>query len=204
MLWLHGKAGSCKTVLCSAIIDNINDRFANQLDRTLIYFYFSFADTAKQKYKDLLLSLIAQLLREGADCEVLRSAYDGNQMHVSVLEPILCAMLETRGAVHIVIDALDECPEESCTREEMLDGIQALHDRCPTVRLLLTSRKEADISERMDEMSASISSIPTQKVNQDVRTYVAREISRDRKLKKLDTVIKLEIESTICAKADGM
>lgn len=204
LLWLHGKAGCCKTVLCSAIIDDVVEHFAKRKERMLLYFYFSFADAAKQDYQALLLSLIAQLLQQGADCEALEAVHSRNQRHARALEPVFWELFAGLSVVHVVVDGLDESPEENGTRQEVLDGVQALHDRCANARLLFTSRKEPDIDEYMVDMGASIVPIRDHNVDQDVKTYVSREISRHRKLSKLDKAVRSEIESILSAKAGGM
>lgn len=56
----------------------------------------------------------------------------------------------------------------------------------------------------MVEMGASIAPIQDHNVDQDVKTYVSREISRHRKLSKLKAAVRSEIELTLSAKAGGM
>lgn len=100
-------------MLCSAIIDDVVEQFVARGDRMLLYFYFSFADAAKQDYQALLLSLIAQLLQQGADCEALEATYNKNQKHVRAIEHVLWMLLAGQNVVHIVVDGLNESPEET-------------------------------------------------------------------------------------------
>jgi hypothetical protein len=58
LLWLHGKAGCCKTVLCSTIIVEVLGKISGQHNTAFAYFYFSFSDERKQSYADMLLSLV--------------------------------------------------------------------------------------------------------------------------------------------------
>ncbi|KXT00333.1 hypothetical protein AC578_5862 [Pseudocercospora eumusae] len=62
ILWLHGKAGCCKTILCSMLVEDIARHVSDKDSTALAYFYFSFRDVAKQSYQAWLLSTISQLL----------------------------------------------------------------------------------------------------------------------------------------------
>ncbi|EME82037.1 uncharacterized protein MYCFIDRAFT_197276 [Pseudocercospora fijiensis CIRAD86] len=62
ILWLHGKAGCCKTTLCSMVIEHISRHLSGKQGIGFAYFYFSFRDVAKQSYQAWLLSTISQLL----------------------------------------------------------------------------------------------------------------------------------------------
>ncbi|KAF2637645.1 hypothetical protein P280DRAFT_357966, partial [Massarina eburnea CBS 473.64] len=111
-LWLHGKAGCCKTVLCSIIIKNISAKLPSLGDAVLSYFYFSFANNAKQSYASLLLSMVTQLSRKRPIHPTLTAAYDEsqpNRPNVSTLEGILIALVRRVKISYLVIDALDEC-----------------------------------------------------------------------------------------------
>ncbi|KAI0293479.1 hypothetical protein B0F90DRAFT_1399013 [Multifurca ochricompacta] len=60
LLWIHGKPGSGKSILCSTIIHEIE-----QLQETgaalMAYFYFDFKDIGKQDVRSLLSSILIQL-----------------------------------------------------------------------------------------------------------------------------------------------
>ncbi|KAI9434804.1 hypothetical protein H4582DRAFT_2100757, partial [Lactarius indigo] len=57
LLWVHGKLGSGKSILCSAIINDI-DALNKAGLASMAYFYFDFRDVAKQSRRDLLRSLL--------------------------------------------------------------------------------------------------------------------------------------------------
>jgi len=56
-LWIHGKPGSGKSVLCSSIIQDIMT-LCDAGSTCMAYFYFDFRDIDKQKLRDLLPSLL--------------------------------------------------------------------------------------------------------------------------------------------------
>jgi len=60
-LWLCGKAGSGKTVLCSTVIDDVRAYCESGGNAMLAMFFFTFSDDRKQSYEDLLCSLVAQV-----------------------------------------------------------------------------------------------------------------------------------------------
>ncbi|KAH9022696.1 hypothetical protein EDB85DRAFT_1895136 [Lactarius pseudohatsudake] len=67
LLWVHGKPGSGKSILCSAIIQDITALREGGL-ASMGYFYFDFRDTDKQNLHNLLPSLLTQLSARSDDC----------------------------------------------------------------------------------------------------------------------------------------
>ncbi|KAH9988610.1 hypothetical protein BJV77DRAFT_732029 [Russula vinacea] len=59
-LWVHGKPGSGKSILCSSIIQDIT-ALCDGGRASMAYFYFDFKDIDKQKLSNLLPSLLIQL-----------------------------------------------------------------------------------------------------------------------------------------------
>ncbi|KAI0271929.1 hypothetical protein BGY98DRAFT_1179309, partial [Russula aff. rugulosa BPL654] len=67
LLWIHGKPGSGKSVLCSGIIEDImTQREAGSAIVT--YFYCDFRDEDKQNCRNLVLSIISQLCAQSSLC----------------------------------------------------------------------------------------------------------------------------------------
>ena len=113
----------------------------------LAYFYFDFKDAEKQDSRALLSSLLVQLSNQSDQfCDVLHKLYlehqDGSQQpnNASLLQ-CLKSMIAFAGPepVYLVIDALDECPNDSgipSSREKVLKIVKALVDlRYPNLRL---------------------------------------------------------------------
>ncbi|KAI0259982.1 hypothetical protein BC834DRAFT_586654 [Gloeopeniophorella convolvens] len=59
-LWIMGKPGSGKTILCSRIIDELESLRKMGLG-VVAYFYYDFQNMATQNYRSLLCSLVHQL-----------------------------------------------------------------------------------------------------------------------------------------------
>jgi len=77
-LWVHGKPGSGKSVLCSSIIQDITT-LSDAGCACMAYFYFNFQDIDKQKLGDLLPSLLFQLSVRSDPCrDVLLRLYSAH------------------------------------------------------------------------------------------------------------------------------
>src|ERR1700761_19530 len=130
----------------------------------LAYFYFDFKDTTKQNFRALLSSILVQLSNQSDQlCDVLRGLYsehqDGSQQpnNASLLR-CLKGMLTIAGPgpIYLVIDALDECPNDSgipSSRETVLKTVKELVDlRHPNLHLCVTSRPEYDIRTTLEPL----------------------------------------------------
>ncbi|KAI0269097.1 hypothetical protein BGY98DRAFT_307744 [Russula aff. rugulosa BPL654] len=161
LLWLHGKPGSGKSVLCSAIIQDIIALRTDGLV-SMAYFYFDFRDIDKQNRRDLLPSLLAQLSDQShRHCDILDNLYlkhGSGAQKPSEDELIQCLKdmltLPDQQPVYLIIDALDECPDTSglpSPREQVLDVVRELVQlSSPNLRLCVTSRPEIDIRRALE------------------------------------------------------
>ncbi|CAN9401069.1 unnamed protein product [Alternaria sp. RS040] len=205
LLWLHGKAGCCKTILCSTVIEDMFSRVSSQDNVAFAYFYFSFSDAQKQNYTGVLLSMVAQLSRKRSVHPLLSAAYSqapSQKPSSEVLEHILLALLEEYKTSYLVVDALDECSEEQ--REKTLEGFRRITQFLPKIRFLMTSRKEADIEDFLLSWPVTRLAIDEECVNKDIDLYVKNALGADRKLVKLPSTTKKEIEDEFRKKSDGM
>ncbi|KAH9062304.1 hypothetical protein EDB87DRAFT_336071 [Lactarius vividus] len=76
LLWIHGKPGSGKSILCSAIIQNIIT-LSDAGSASIAYFYFDFRNIDKRSLRNLLPSLLVQLSAgSNAFCDVLARLYE--------------------------------------------------------------------------------------------------------------------------------
>jgi hypothetical protein len=111
-LWLHGKAGCGKSVLCSTIIEDLKLHCRSDMDSVLAFFYFSFSDLNNQSYRSLLASLVFQLCTDQPSYERLKEALDDTkQASVEILEKVLLFQITQHCHLTVVLDALDELPE---------------------------------------------------------------------------------------------
>ena len=109
---------------------------------------------------------------------------------------------------YIIVDALDECQIDR--REHLFTLIlDRLLTHPGSYNILFTSRREADIEQRMSEHAATAvkhHNIPilTGDVDADVRLHVGRYISGHRTMKDWSKELKTEIEDAIGGGAQGM
>ncbi|KAH9055238.1 hypothetical protein EDB87DRAFT_1341233 [Lactarius vividus] len=156
LLWIYGKPGSGKSILCSTIIRDIAG--LREVGPALMaYFYFDFRDLDKQHRRNLLPSLLIQLSAQSRPCcdilSCLYSEHDNGEQKPSDSVMIHCLkdMLTTLNPqpVYIILDALDECPNWPgipSPREQVLALVRDLVDlRLPHLHICITSRPEFDI-----------------------------------------------------------
>jgi hypothetical protein len=206
-LWLYGKAGCGKTILSSTVIEDLRLHFRDAVNAGLGIFYFTFSDNRKQSFESLLCSLVAQLGWKEPARSTLQQAYDKPNRSLpgpEALEEILLSSIAQYDDVFLALDALDECPEGEDVRQHMLDGLERLSEKAPNLRIFATSRDLQSIEECMHTLEAVVVSISTRPVDADIRRYVLSELSRDRKLSRLDEPTKVLIMKTFAEKADGM
>ncbi|KAH9980865.1 hypothetical protein BGW80DRAFT_1198993 [Lactifluus volemus] len=156
LLWINGKPGSGKSILCSSIIENIKDMSNHRLG-SICYFYFDYKDTSKRDIRGLLSSLLVQLCDQshhfwGLLSRLYNMHNDGTEQPTE--EKLMKCLkdmlnLDERLPVYIIIDALDECPNTPPTSSPRGKVMNLLEDLVKShfsrVHILVTSRDEHDI-----------------------------------------------------------
>ena len=181
----------------------------------LAYFYFDFKDAEKQDSRALLSSLLVQLSNQSDQfCDVLHGLYSEHQHgsqqpnHASLLR-CLKDMLASSGPVYLVLDALDECPNDSgmpTSREQVLSTVKELVElRQPNLRLCVTSRPEYDIRITLGPLVTHQVSLHDEcGQKQDINDYITSVVHSDGKMKKWRDAEKDMVVEKLTAKADGM
>ncbi|KAH9014779.1 hypothetical protein EDB84DRAFT_1635584 [Lactarius hengduanensis] len=218
LLWIHGKPGSGKSILCSAIIKDIMALREAGL-ASMAYFYFDFKDTDKQNLRNLLPSLLTQLsARSDSCCDILSHVYkahDDGAHKPSTSTLIACLkemlMIPGQGPIYIILDALDECPNTSGippARKQVLNLIKDLVGlRLSHLHICLTSRPEIDIRAALEPLAlhpVSIHEASGQK--KDIEDYIRSVVYADsdmamRRWRDKDKELVIE---TLTDRADGM
>lgn len=207
LLWLYGIPGCGKTILSSTIIQYLLNHCHQRPRSAVLYFYFDFNESGKQRHENMIRSLITQLfVCQKSTSDVLDSLHSrGRQPTSKELLTTFHSMMTTFNEVFVIIDALDECTE----RTELLSDIgeimswQDIH-----LHVLVTSRREVDIEESLEALCGKETRICIQSalVNADIRTYVYDRLSEDRRFKRWRNQPKAqqEIETELMEKANGM
>ena len=111
--------------------------------------------------------------------------------------------------IYIVMDALDECPNDSgipSSREKVLELVRDLVElRHPNLRLCITSRPEFDIRSTLEPLATQQLSLHDEGgQKQDIVDYVTFVVGSDRKMKRWRDDEKNMVIEKLTDKADGM
>ncbi|KAH9166014.1 hypothetical protein EDB89DRAFT_1857780, partial [Lactarius sanguifluus] len=218
--WFFQGAGSGKSILCSAIIQDIMALTLREAGlASMAYFYFDFRDTDKQHLRNLLPSLLTQLSTRSENCcDVLSRIYKthddgarkpGTSTLIACLKEMLT--LPGQGPIYIILDALDECPNISGippARKQVLDLLKDLVGlQLPNLHICITSRPEIDIRSALEPLAFHPVSIHEQSgQKKDIEDYIRSVAYADsdtamRRWRDKDKELVIE---TLTDKADGM
>ena len=168
----------------STIIHSCMSQCARDADnRFTAFYFFSFADTAKQTSMSLMKSLIYQML--GHVKEVpgllrgLYSSFENREPPKPDLLVIMKALISEFQDVFIIVDALDESTERE-NSAKILGQIREWNMK--GTHILVTSRDEPDLRQELKPLADKL--VPAQNpfVDLDIAWYVARRLQNDKKL----------------------
>ena len=165
----------------------------------------------------MLSSLLAQLGEQSdAYSAKLSDFYDAHgrgSQNASDNELIDCLkdMLKRPGQpmVHIIIDALDECPKTadlSHPREKVLNLVKELVDlQIPNLRICVTSRPEADIERIVGPLAFRCVSLEGESGQvEDIAKYVENFVNTDSEMREWKDTDKQMVIDALSKKANGM
>ncbi|KAK2757749.1 hypothetical protein CKAH01_16996 [Colletotrichum kahawae] len=216
-LWLHGMMGCGKTILSSAIINDLEGRETDT--QHLLFFYFTFSDDRKRSLDGVIRSLINQLSSKNDAARKqltaifdskYRGAGDPKQASTKSLCEIFKILVEVSGRIWIVLDALDECHLGSTfANEGLLMWLKCIvgqkHDN---LRIIVTSRRDTKIRLVLDDLSPVCHQICLQSsmVNNDIRTLIHTTIKTWTSLKEWEghEEVQKEIADHLIRKAQGI
>ncbi|KAH9055790.1 ankyrin repeat-containing domain protein [Lactarius deliciosus] len=218
LLWIHGKAGSGKSILCSAIVQHlITLRDAGSA--SVAYFYFDFRDVDKKNCRNLVSSLLIQLSSRSKPClDVLSRVYStynygkerpSERTLVTCLKDMLMALSAAQLPTYIILDALDECPNTSgipTPRGHVLGLVTDLVDlRLPNLHICITSRPESDIWTALKPLTSGHFSLHDQAgQKKDISEYVSSVVQSDPQMKRWREDDRKLVIDKLSEKADGM
>jgi hypothetical protein len=188
-----------------SVVINYLERAFKKENVGIAYIYCTYREqnqTAVNLVASLLKQLIQQQLAVSGNILELYRRHRSRQTHppLSEYSRLLQAELRHFSKIFIVIDALDECSEESRIREHFLAEVRKL---LPMIRLLVTSRHIPDI-ERKFEGAARLEICARDK---DIKRYLESRIESQLPLAgyvRTDPTLRSDILTTIVEKAHGM
>jgi hypothetical protein len=196
-----------QTVLFSTVVEDVQSYCESTANTGFAIFHLAFSDEGKQRYHHLLLSLVAQVGYRQPGRTALQQQYEqpNKQMPDSAaLEKIAVSCIASYEKFFLLLDALDESPENDDVRHNLLYRLEILVSRATGLRILATSRERQDIRSCMTSLGATIVPVATQSVETDIEQYVRSDLLRDQRLSRLDSETKTLIERTLTEKAGGM
>ncbi|KAL6716111.1 hypothetical protein ACLMJK_005677 [Lecanora helva] len=211
LLWLYGIPGCGKTVLSATALEDLLELSGQSPKTKVVYFYFDFNDSEKQRHEKMIRSLAWQLCSGSEEAPesfitLYKTCDNGNSQpnHQNLLKSLRQAMVNI-DTVYIVLDALDECNERTHLLEDIRDVFSWDDVR---LHLLATSRRETDIVDSIGSLCKNGGSICIQSsvVDKDIREYVRDQLRTNLRLRKWQNKpeIQREIEETLMERAGGM
>jgi hypothetical protein len=117
--------------------------------------------------------------------------------------------LPVHGPIYLVLDALDECPNNSglpTAREEVLDLVNDLVTlSLPKLHICVTSRPEIDIQTVLEPLTSLRVSLHNQTgQKEDILDYVSSVVHSDKKMGRWREDDRMLVIETLSERADGM
>ena len=200
----------------SAIIEDIRILQKSGL-ASLAFFYCDFREDQKKDQRGLISSLLVQLCEQSDAYSSILSdfhvAHGRGSQHASDSELVGCLkdMLNLKGqsTVHIIIDALDECPITTglpSPRDKVLELVEELVIlQIPNLQICVTSRPEADIVTVLEPLAFRSVSLHSESGQvQDIAEYVRSVIHTNRDMRRWKATDKQLAIDELTKRADGM
>ena len=187
------------------MVDHLQTLFKDQ-DVAIACIYFNYKEQIEQTACNVVASVLKQLLQNqskaSADVQLLYNHHNkqNTRPELGELVKALRSEIKSYSKVFIVVDALDECPEDNGVRQHILTELRSL---AATVNLMFTSRhltaieREFQGAERLD----------VQATDNDIRQYIKGRISREHRLARhirADHTLEDDILNTLVDNAMGM
>jgi len=203
-------------LISSTIIEDI--RTSQKSGRaSLAFFYCDFRDDQKKDLRGLLTSLLVQLGDQSNAYSAILSefyvAHGGGLQLAGDGELVECLKtmlgLSKQPTVHIIIDAIDECPIMTglpSPREEVLELVEELVDlHVSNLRICVTSRPEADVVSVLGRLAfRSVSLHGENGQIQDIAEYIKFKVRTDFKMQAWRTADQELVIEILTERANGM
>ena len=191
------------------MVEDIRAYCEDAANNTYAAFYFSFSDVRKQSYENFLRSLVAQLALVEPGLSRLRQAHKRPNANVPgpyELAEILQLSTRPYDKVFLLLDALDECPEQISGdgRYDVLYFLGRIVETVSNVKIFITSREVPDIRTFVTLVNATEMVAKGHSIDGDIRQYVCTQMSRISRLNRLSERLKTLVADTLAERADGM
>ncbi|KAF7160641.1 hypothetical protein CNMCM6106_008063 [Aspergillus hiratsukae] len=197
LLYLEGKSGSGKTVLCSTAIEEAKTTAEKTGKMAVLYFYCSFHLDASQKLNHLLGALLAQALDVDTRIpDMLETEFKkGTPLTTDYLIDCLSLLRWSERKIFIFVDAMNESDEADEILSVMLRLIKTFTRSYIMVTSTAPVRKNSSILREVMRPSSN---------EGDVQAFVNSQLQVQPTLRRLPPDIKHDISETLMKKANGM
>lgn len=206
-LWCPGIAGGGKTIFASVVMDSLKVAQAKKTDRKsragLACLFIEYERQKEQTVRSLTAAILRQLSEQ---CEALPEPvvslfdeYESSASHIRFEDMALALtnILREFPEVYLIVDALDECAEN--TRRELLAHLSD-QQRKTGLKILATSRPTIDFRKDFgpcEEMEVKADVL-------DVKTVLDLLIDKSDSLVKADEELRHRVTKSIGVAVDGM
>ncbi|KAF7364328.1 ANK-REP-REGION domain-containing protein [Mycena sanguinolenta] len=201
-VWCRGIPGAGKTILSAMVVDHLWKSLDSENTRVAVIF-LNHKETEAQSPTNVLAAIWRQLIFEQPLSPAVEGLYLKHQEKrtrpsLEDIHSTLCSTASAFSHVFIVVDALDEYPED--LRNVLLHRLSLLG---PSVSLMLTSRPHIDIKFAISNFEI----IEIRAAEHDIREYLEGQIRKSQRLSRhvrSAPDIRQALETSIVEGSDGM
>ncbi|KAF7341405.1 HET-domain-containing protein [Mycena venus] len=203
-LWITGPSGVGKTVLSSTVIKKLFcAREKDARAAAVAYFYFDFGEEQKRRVEIMLRCIVLQLSAQSPNpYAALDRQYKLSQGQILPTQQNLMDVLETLlseiGHAYIVLDALDECNNNTLLIQ-LISRLQRWTDS--RLHLLLTSQPHEIFTAAFVDMSQVALKFETTK--SDIRVFVSSQLRSNTNLEHFADRAE-DVSTKVVEKSGGM
>lgn len=203
-LFCPGIPGAGKTITAAIVVDYLCG-MAGCENIGVAYLFCSYKAQADQSPSSLLAALLKQLVQSRPDiaAPVIHIYEHGlkqrSRLSVDEIFAALQSVCSNYTAVHIIVDALDECADRDGARSRLIGKLRELQATAD-VRLMCTSRFIPEITQKF----CSNPWLEVRASEEDVRQFVAGQMPRLPDCIKHDDELRCAVQNKIVEAVDGM
>ncbi|KZL84696.1 ankyrin repeat protein [Colletotrichum incanum] len=205
-LFCPGMPRAGKTVLTSAVVDNLTTRYSADLSIGVAYVYFNFRQQSTQQLEDMLSSLLKQLA--WAQCILPKSIRDLHTNHnrsrtrpsETEISQALSEVSKSFSRVFFVVDAVDECQADGCRPKFLSTLFNLIRSHSVRANVFATSRFMSDIERKFEGSIRREIKAVDQDVCRYIQQYLPEIFTRITPLPGLE----VEITNGIVSAVSGM
>jgi len=204
ILFCPGIPGAGKTMIAAIAIDHLFKR-AQVEDIGVAYLFCNYKEQLEQTSTALLAIVLKQLIQNRPDAAgPVTQIYQRHEKQKSKpsrdeIFGILQSVCLAYPTVYLVIDALDECTTQDGSRTQLVKGLRQLEAKTG-IRLMFTSRFIPEVTEEFQ----SEPTLELRASDQDVRRYLAGQLSHLPRCVQREPQLAHEVQHHIAEAVDGM